>query len=262
MKFNKIKVYLRQTNTNKLNNGRPEWFDYEKIFKNLLITTNFKLADLTVCFDGTQEEYNSHYTIKYKDQFPFRVVLINTKEFNGYSYENDGSSKSGGLVAKIINNDNLPEDNLIYILENDYLHQNHWVDLTLDLFNRYIGDNYYVSLYDHLDKYIFTQSEETINSNNLEGHWRMYRDLQSKIILSSYCHWREVPLICSSWIMSRQLFNRDYDLLSCGISDNTMCGKISELYKTKFLSPIPSLATHCQNPFIAPFVDWNKIINL
>jgi len=255
MKFNKIKIYLRQTKINKPNNGRPEWFDYEKVFKNLLNTTNFKLTDLTVCFDGTKEDYDSHYTIKYENQFAFKIQLINTKEFNGYSYENDGSSKSTSLVSRIIRNDNLPDDNLIYILENDYLHRNYWAEMTLDLFNNYIDENYYISLYDHFDKYIFTYKDRN-------DHWGMYKDLKSKIIVSSYCHWREVPLICSSWIMSKKLFYRDYDLLSCGTSDNTQCGKISELYETKFLSPIPSIATHCQIPFLAPFLDWNKIINL
>jgi len=255
MKYNKINIYLRQTKLNKPNNGRPQWFDYEKVFKNLLSTTNFNFCELTVCFDGTQEDYNEHYTPKYQNQFPFKVKLINTKDFKGESYQTDGSSKSGALVSQIIKNDNLPDDSLIYILENDYVHQNYWAEMTLDLFNRYIGDNYYISLYDHLDKYLFVQE-------NRIDHWGMYKDLKSKVILSSYLHWREVPLICSSWIMSKKLFDRDYDLLSFGMSDNTFCGKISEKYQTKFLTPIPSLSTHCQIPFIAPFIDWEKIINL
>ena len=118
--------------------------------------------------------------------------------------------------------------------------------------------NIYLSLYDHLDKYIFLLDKKQIESNKLEDHWGMYRNLQSRIILSNYCHWREVPLICSSWIMPKELFDRDYDLLSIGMSDNTFCGKISEKHQAKFLSPIPSISTHCQFPFIAPFINWEK----
>lgn len=258
--FNKISIYYRQCATNKANNLRPHWFDYEKVFYNLLSTINWKLCDLTVCFDGNEAELHNHFTKKYKERFPFRIILIDTKSYNGHSYEKDGSSKSSCLVAKIVKDDNLPESNLIYLLENDYIHRPFWSEITLDLFNTYIDDNYYISLYDHLDKYLFILNNEEIKKFNIENHWGMYKDLKSKIILSTYTHWREVPLICSSWIMSKRLFDRDYDLLSIGISDNTACGTISQRHSTRFLTPIPSLNTHCQNPFIAPYIDWEKII--
>lgn len=252
-KYNKIHVYYRQTSHNKISPTRVPWFDYERGFKNLLDTMNPNLTKLTVCFDGSAEEYNGHFTEKYQHKYGFTTRLINTKLYTGPSYENDGSSKSSCLVSQIIKGDNLPENSLIFTLENDYIFNLiDWAAVILDLFNNYINDNYYVSLYDHLDKYTFTQ-----DTNN---HWGMYKDLKSKIILSSFCHWREVPNITSSWIMTKKIFDRDWEQLSMGISDNTGCDIWGRKYGTKFLTPLPSLATHSESYFISPFVNWKGIL--
>ena len=46
-------IFLRETNHNKPNNERPEWFNYEKCFKKLIRYIRRKLCKLTVVFDGT-----------------------------------------------------------------------------------------------------------------------------------------------------------------------------------------------------------------
>lgn len=254
-KFSKIHIYYRQTANNKISPTRVSWFDYEKSFKNFLDTINLKLCELTVCFDGSLIEYENHFTKKYQQKYQFRVILINTKSYSGPSYENDGSSKSSCLVSRIIRDDNLPEDSLIFTQENDYIFQNiDWARIVLDLFNNHISDNHYISLYDHLDKYIFTNPNAT-------DHWGLYKDLKSKIILGTYNHWRYTPSICSSWILPKRLFDRDYDLLSLGISDNTGCGEFNKRDGTQFLSPIPSFSTHSESYFIAPYISWKQILD-
>ena len=47
----------------------------------------------------------------------------------------------------------MDKDDLIYFVENDYLHLDSWVSKVLDLFSCYDSLNY-VSLYDHNDKYM------------------------------------------------------------------------------------------------------------
>lgn len=255
IKFEKIHIYYRQCVSNKPNNTRPAWFNYEKCFKNLLDTINWNICELNVVFDGSLLYYDNHFTKKYQSKYNFRVRQIDTKNWEGKSYEpNCGSSKSGALTSELINEDNLSENNLIYILENDYLHLPHWSEIVLDLFNNLEDQNCYISLYDHLDKYIF-------NKNNRKDEWSQFVDLKSEIILSSYRHWRTTPLICSSWILPKLLFDRDLENLLIGISDNTHCGIIKEKYKTYFLTPIPSLATHCEKFFMAPFVNWESLVN-
>ncbi|MEK6882197.1 MAG: hypothetical protein AABY22_21445, partial [Nanoarchaeota archaeon] len=83
MQYNKIYIYYRQTAHNRISPTRVPWFDYERGFKNLLDTLNSELTSLKVCFDGTAEEYNEHFTKKYQDKYNFQSQLINTKLFTG-----------------------------------------------------------------------------------------------------------------------------------------------------------------------------------
>ncbi len=261
-KFNKIHVFLRQTAHNKVSQMRPEWFDYERCFVSLLESFNFSFAELNIIFDGNQEEYNNHFTKKYDGLYKFKVKLIDTKTYIDKTYENDGSSKSYSLVSKYIKELNLSPDSLIFILENDYIFLPFdWVNVVLDLYNNYTDENVYVSLYDHADKYLFRQSIETMCNHNLDGCWGMYRDLKSEIIISNWCHWRTVSSICSSWIMSARVFNRDFKYHSIGISDNTLCDKVFREHETKFLSPLPSINTHSEKTFLAPFVNWKGVLD-
>ena len=56
-----IYIFSRTTLKNKLNNLRPNWFNYEKCFANLLNTLN-ENCNLTVMFDGPKEEYEGSYS--------------------------------------------------------------------------------------------------------------------------------------------------------------------------------------------------------
>ena len=253
-KYNKIHIFLRACNINKINNNRPSWFNYEKVFKSLLDSINFSLVDLTICFDGYSDEYGSHFISKYAKNYPFETILINTKSFTGKSYENEGSSKSTAIISQIIKNKNLPNDKLIFILENDYLFLPiDWATIALDLFNNFSDGNMYLSLYEHLDTYIFTQK-------NVSNHWGMYADLKSRVFVSNYGRWRELPAITSSWIMTKELFERDFDLHSIGISDNTGCEQFRKRGSV-CVGPLFGISTHCEKWFLAPFVNWEELSN-
>lgn len=258
-KYNRINIFLRACNPaqNKPNNGRPAWYSQDSCLYNLLKTINYNLASLTIVYDGPVE---NTLVEQLQDEYPYKIKFIDTKSYTGYSYEpNCGSSKSLCLTSQIIKEDNIPENELIYILEQDYLHRENWVEVTLDFFNVTKNVNRcMLSLYDHKDKYLFRLTDEEIKQYNLEKHWGMYNGLKSEIFLTNYCHFRTVTSICSSWIFNREMFDDSYPLLSGGISDNTCCFEMGKR-GAWFASPIPSLACHIQEPFLAPYVNWEKI---
>lgn len=238
MKFNKIHIFLRQTNHNKQNNNRPPWFDYEKCFNNLLKTSNKNFVDITVVFDG---DTKNHFINKYSG---FELFEINAPA--------PGNFTSIIKLCEIIKEKNLPETTIIYILENDYIHIPYWDEIVLDLYNLTDG-NHYTTTFDHADKYLFTLDRQ--------DEWGMYKNLTSKIYISNYRHWRDIPLACSCYIMSKRIFDEDYDILSQGLADNTTYGIITKRSGRAILSPIPSLSTHAENPFVAPVINWEQIIN-
>lgn len=264
-KYNKIQIYLRQFSGLRNNPDRPAWFNTEKVFVNLLKTVDSNCS-LTVCFER-EKDFNNHFTSKYYNEKDpnFKLVFIDTKTIKRNTFSEEAWSHSVAATSEIILKDiqigKINDQTLIYILEEDYLHLPYWPQIVLDLFNNFIADNDYVCLYDHNDKYIFRQSDEVINKYNLEKHWGMYRNLKSEIIASNARHWRNLPNCGLSMVMSKALFLRDQELWIKGYSDCEIGYQLSTKHKTNFWTPMPSVSTHCINPFVAPLVDWQKVIN-
>jgi hypothetical protein len=263
MKYNKINIYNKHYSNNRINPDRPEWFDYEKTFLNLLNTINYNLCKLTVVFEK-EEDFPNHFIKKYQKSFDFRVKFIDSSRDKWINKTSEDANWCRGIAAmcELIKNDNLPSDELIYTLDDDYLHTLYWSEIALDFINNYLSDNENacVCLYDHFDKYLFTQKSGTIDPWGTD--LGMYENLLSKIRVSSYCHWRSVPNCVGSMIFPVNMFNRDFDpYWKMGYSDGSMSDILSKKYGTTYWTPIPSLSTHCVNPFIAPFKNWNQLIN-
>lgn len=244
-----IHIFLRETNHNKPNNERPGWFNYERCFKSLLDTLDSEVSKLTVVFDGKPQ---NHYVDKYKKTHDYDIVEINAgNDFNS-------NTKTFEYINSLTN---IKPNDLIMVQENDYLFLP-WISDVLFLYhhntNYEIWDNTYISLFDHLDKYIF--NTPTLMSKE----YSMYSDLKSQIYLGGSRYWRTVPSTCGSFIMSKIVFDKDLDIHTSGDADNTRFGECQKRGR-KVLSPMPALATHCNKYFISPYVNWgefNKNIKL
>ena len=262
--YNKIHIYLRQFSRLRNNPDRPKWFSPEKVFLNLLKTSNKEVCELTICFEH-EEDYPSHFTKNYENT-GFNLKFIDTKNIKRKTLFDEPWSHSVAATSEIILKDiesgKIKENELIYILEEDYLHLPNWAEMTLDFFNTSRPNLDYVCLYDHNDKYIFRQTDETIKQYNLEPHWGMYRDLKSEIIVSNYRHWRSLPNCGLSMIFTKDLFLRDKELWLTGNSDCEIGFQLNTKHGTKFWTPIPSVSCHVINPFCAPLIPWEKVIDL
>ena len=171
----KIHIFYRHYNTeknNKHNKVRPEWFSYEKCFINLLNSIKNHNVDLHVVFDG---DYEDNFIKKYYTYFTLHEI-------------NEGTDIGSFFKTfEIIKKQNIPDYDLIYLLENDYLHTDDWIQKINEIT---INNEYnYISLYDHLDKYIFDD----------------YNDLKSKIYVTNSHHWRTTPSTCGSFIITKKL---------------------------------------------------------
>ncbi len=175
-----IYIYYRHADSKTVLSERPEWFDYEKCFKNLLTTIHgYDNVTLTIVMDGPYEDNFIKY---YHSQYEFFTT----------NYRNSLLSYRA-LLEHIKKQQHQPSD-LIYFLENDYVHVPGWVDKIVDLYKTYSNLDY-VSLYDHNDKYFLD----------------MYDNLVSKIFTSNTHHWRTTPSTCGSFIVTRKLFDADYE---------------------------------------------------
>jgi hypothetical protein len=217
-------LYRHTENKSAIGKNRPEWFSYTKSLNNILNTiVDDNRVKFHLLYDGTYSE-TPHNRID-------EVI-----EFKGGS--DFASFKFAWECAK---NLNIGKDDLIYFLENDYMHVNGWVDDILNLYSTFDVTGY-VALYDHNDKYTLS----------------MYNDLQSQIYVAKTKHWRTVPSTCGSFIINKKILDEDIDIHTNFYGDHD---KFLYLGKTKnriVISPIPSLSTHCETEWLAPTIDWSK----
>ena len=128
------------------NKSRPSWFSYEKCLRNLIYTiqgdSEASRVKLNVMFDGNIDELTNDFSSNY--------LTIN-KDWMQIQFISAGSdNKSWRITLQYILNSTFNSNDIIYILENDYMHYPGWITKTFELFeNKTIN---YVSLYDHKDK--------------------------------------------------------------------------------------------------------------
>ncbi len=226
----KIHIFYRHYNIsgNDFKN-RPNWFDYEKCFINLLDTIKDRNdVELHVIMDGN---IDSNFIAKYKNYYTLHSIQANS------------DYKSYLETYKYIKGLDIDNKDLIYFLENDYLHVSNWVDKIIDLFSTY-NLPHYISLYDHNDKYFLN----------------MYEDLVSKIFATPSHHWRTTPSTCGSYIIQKQLLIEDEDINTSGPGDHERFIERFNKKQRMVLTPIPGLSTHCMEGLMSPTINWENYV--
>jgi hypothetical protein len=248
-----LRIYYLHYNTkNSAKKTRPRWFSYENCLVNLLETikassTNLKIR-LILVFDGSEDSFYGDFSSNYfvlnhpisSQNLTQEVKLI--KAGNQFSAANQ-------LLDYAFEKDDYGPNDLIYTLENDYLHDYGWLNAVEDLLNSDIHFHY-LSLYDHADKYRFTKADNGL-----------YNRLKSKIYVTSTRHWRTTPSTCFSFISKATILKKDLSYFKRYRDEHVQ--KFLRLIKGRILvSPIPSFSTHCMDQYLAPLVDWESINNL
>jgi hypothetical protein len=214
-------LYRHTSNISGVGKNRPNWFSYDKCLNNILDTIEEnELVQFHLLYDG-----KCNITDK---------RIHNTVEFLGGSDLN--SFHYAWNYAKQLN---LNEKDLIYFLENDYMHVPGWIDKVIDLYKEF-NISGYVSLYDHLDKYTLS----------------IYNDLQSQIYITNTSHWRTTPSTCGSFIVNVQTLNEDFDIHTSFPGDHNKFLYLGQNRDRIIISPIPSLSTHCEIEYLAPLINW------
>ena len=246
----KLHIFYKHVDSDAGKN-RPEWFTHEICFLNLLhsigCATQVPLdVDLTVLFDGTEESYQKNFISKYHPAHGGSpkndLVQFDLQIFQG------GSQRLAGLyLMDFVSQKKYSDNDYIYLLENDYLHDFGWVQSLESLIRSEIPFDY-VSLYDHRDKY-----------PHEIGFHEMHKDLQSKIYIAGNRHWRTVPSTCSSFILAVKTFSQDLGILKAELMDHEMFDALEKKGRI-LLSPIPGLATHCMINLLSPCIEWEKFL--
>lgn len=216
------------------NKPRPDWFDREKIFDSFISTLDDRV-EYTAFHDCGNGNIKDHFLYD-KD-----VNKISVKGGNGaVAFLN--------LLNYVIEQD-YKDDDIIYFLEDDYLHQPGWIDILLEGFE-YIGADYY-TLYDHPNKY-------------WDGMWEKY---PSHLISSPSVHWRTTVSTTNTYACKYKTLKNHFDIhvKYCDLVDKWVKDhdKFTELWNTgsNLISCIPGYSTHVEGGMLSPIIDWENIIN-
>lgn len=183
-----------------------------------------------------------------------RQYLEDYKDFTGLDVRDiQGGSSAQGFRIAIETALELPDDEVVYLVEDDYWHLDHSRRILLEGIER--AD--YVTLYDAPDKYVPARfgGNPFIEDDGADP---------SKVILTKSSHWRLTNSTTCTFATTVRTLREDFYIWKsfCFATpeqthphDFQCFLKLRENGRT-LISPLPSLSTHCEPNWAAPLIDW------
>jgi hypothetical protein len=164
----------------------------------------------------------------------------------------NGGSSAGGFRIVLSAALDLPTSDVVYFVEDDYLHRANAREILLEGIER----SHYVTLYDHIDKYI---------PGNMGGNPFIGDDgaEETKVLLTKSIHWKLTNSTTMTFATTTDTLREDADIWK-KYTNGTYPHDFDcflELRQTgrTLISPIPSVSTHCDKQWVAPLIDWENI---
>jgi|TARA_B100000287_G_scaffold187858_1_gene177657 hypothetical protein len=235
----RIEVFLRHCYYSKLqelpDRTRPEWFNKIKVFENFKNTLDPNLVNYTIIYDEFYGALDKTFLAKEKN-----VEIINC-----------GSECDSFLnTLDIIQSKNFENDQIVYLLEDDYLHRPGWCDILLEGFEITTS---YLTLYD-FDYFV------------AKGYL-------SEIFVTKNSHWRAVPATTNTFACKYKTLLEDLKIHQKYSSSHAIkeekgfhfskdYDKFWELQEKEryLISAMPGWATHCDANHLSPIINWEKIM--
>lgn len=171
---------------------------------------------------------------------------------------------SSGQSWKMVANyalQNYDNPDVVYFLEDDYLHRAHSETVILEGLT--IGD--YVTLYDHLDKYM----EKSIGGNPMVKNGGEL----TRVLLTKSTHWKitnsttmtfacKVKTLREDWVIFDEFTKESHP------HDDQIFYKLQGIKKLKYkifgkrrklVVPIPGYSTHIEPSVLSPLIDWHDV---
>jgi glycosyltransferase involved in cell wall biosynthesis len=231
----KIEVFSRHCIFSSISQHKKRFpsFSRKACYLNLLETLNSNQANLTFFLD---------------DPTPPRDHFLREEKIHPVIEIQEGSEAGSFLrLLDYILSLNLHPETIVYLVEDDYIHKPGWIDILLEGFS--VPGAEYVTLYDHRDKY------------------DAYPRLQSKIFVSSSCHWRSIPSTTHTFATRFKTLLRDLPIhqkfsVNRKISlDHDKFVYLQKKRKTMLISCLPGWSTHAEPEFASPCMNWESYLN-
>jgi hypothetical protein len=213
---------------------KPDYINNQNCFENALRT--FNKATWWVIADNVGDETKS-----------FIDSHIKTVEY--VSVGNGAGTFNLALDIAL----NLDDEEIVYFLENDYLHKPEADVVLQSAFDMHLGIEY-VTLYDHPDKYM-----EPGNGGNPHCYGKAEN---TRVFLGNYCHWKLTNSTTMTFAAKVRTLKQDEKVLrgwTMGTHPNDF-QMFSELRQKgrQIISPIPGYSTHGETKWLSPLNNWKN----
>jgi len=216
------------------NKVKPDYINNENCLKNALGIFPWTRYDWSVIADNISEETNNMIQ-KY----------IPRNHINYVSVGHGAGTFNLALDEALQYND----DEIVYFLENDYLHKPGADKILKEGFN--VGYSY-VALYDHPDKYIDGANPLVEDGGEV-----------TRVMISKSCHWKITNSTTMTFAAQVKTLKKDESILREYTSgsyprDFEMFLALREK-QHGLITPIPGYATHGETAWLSPLTDWSQI---
>jgi len=245
----KLRIYYLDYNAKKFehrsrdpNKTRPDWFSYEVCLNNILYSIINSNSNIEVCFTlwyDAKDETDVNLSESTKNLISQFGNLEHSFQMITGDFKS-GSNSAKELLIFLNQKTEFSDDDLIYICENDYLHQIDWIKKVNELYTSQIEFDY-VSLYDHRDNYTLS----------------IHQEFNVKFYHTEHNIWRTGFSTCFSKVSTLRVIKRDLSILTN--YDDFLCFSLLKLFNRKLLISIPGLSTHAMTNFESPAVNWDLI---
>lgn len=221
---------------------RPPWFDKKKCFLNFL--SAFGTNNLFVIADGVGQQ-----------TFDWLATLLPTSQIVRTEYKSGAASflHAARMAAKF------PAETKLVLAEDDYVWTPDAKQCIIDGLD--IGD--YVSPFDAGDKYI---DANTVGPDGCVGNPLVSgRSEVTRVYLGRSCHFKLTNSTTCTWAAKAKTIKADLDIYNAfcvnGFPHDYQMFRHLLTHKARTLvSPLPSKATHCEAAYLAPLIDWQRVL--
>lgn len=227
-----MKIIYRVSDTG-YNKVKPDYINNENCLKNAVNV--FNDADWSIIADNISAETNDMIQ-KYKSR-------------NHIYYTSIGHG-AGTFNLALDESLKYNDDEIIYFVENDYLHKPGSDKILEEGFS--LGYDY-VSLYDHPDKYINGANPFVEDGGEV-----------TRVMLTDSCHWKLTNSTTMTFAAKVSTLKKDENILrefTSGTHPNDfqMFLALRNEKQHGLITPIPGYSTHGETAWLSPLTNWSKI---
>jgi hypothetical protein len=213
---------------------KPDYITNETCLKNATAVFPWQKYSWSVIADNTSEETNNMI----QEYIP--------RSYIDYVSVGHGAGTFNLALDEALTYD---DDEIVYFLENDYLHKPGSDKILLEGFN--VGYDY-VALYDHPDKYVNGANPYVEDGGEV-----------TRVMLSESCHWKITNSTTMTFAAKVKTLGEDEEILRRYTQgsyprDFEMFLALREK-QHGLITPIPGYSTHGETAWLSPLTNWSKI---